>query len=261
MLVQSRAPKTHHKTRMKLSHQAVYDGLYGLLLLLVSLSLAWILMFKFDFFYGLWHDYGGIKEGIDRYGPQNAFKPGFGETTRDQRVEAFRQINLAVHRGGEGLADIRYQSPTSGGVQTLLREPELVHLQDVANLIADLRWLVLAVCVLWPLAALLYFRRYAALPTLKFQALGLLICAAVVGLLLLGFGAENVFNALHIWLFPKENQWFFYYQESLMSTMMLAPRLFAWIAAAWALLSVLLFFTLTLSLNRLTGLIRARSVP
>ncbi|MFT7095179.1 MAG: hypothetical protein ACJAV3_002995, partial [Alcanivorax sp.] len=55
-------------------------------------------------------------------------------------------------------------------------------------------------------------------------------------------------------LFPAENEWFFYWQDSLMSTLMKAPVLFGGIAAAIAigallLIPVLYWFGLRLSKN------------
>jgi len=54
-------------------------------------------------------------------------------------------------------------------------------------------------------------------------------------------GPKDVFYQMHIWVFPDNHQWFFYYQDSLMSTMMKAPDLFAGIAAQIVLLALLLF--------------------
>ena len=53
-------------------------------------------------------------------------------------------------------------------------------------------------------------------------------------------GPTEVFYQFHIWLFPADHQWFFYWQESLMSTLMKAPALFGGIALAIALGALLL---------------------
>ncbi len=222
-----------------------FASLYGLHSFLVAAVLAWGVMAKSDFFYGVWHDYGGIKQGIEEFGPKNRYKQGFHDTTRAQRVEAFHLINVAVHRQGDGLADIRYQSPSSGGEQALLRPPEVVHLQDVANLISVLTIPAILLVLLWPGGVFLYLRKGSGLPAFSLQFIGLMIVVVCLGVVLIIVGPEKVFNTLHIWIFPSEHQWFFYYQESLMSTMMYAPRLFAWIAGAWGVLAVLMFFVLS----------------
>ncbi len=53
-------------------------------------------------------------------------------------------------------------------------------------------------------------------------------------------GPTKVFYWGHEVVFPENNQWFFYYEDSLMSTMMKAPALFGPIAGQ------LLFCTLIL---------------
>jgi len=218
---------------------------FSLLTVIVSLSLSWVVLAKQDFLYDVWHDYTSIGEGIDKYGPQNRFKPGFGDTTRAERIRVFAAINQAVHRGGEGLEVIQYQSPSSNGLQILLREPEVIHLQDVANLIDTLFWLAFIALLIWFgfLAYLLLVER--KLPTILESGKNLLLLLIPIFLILFIIGPETVFNTLHVWIFPDEHEWFFFYQDSLMSTLMMAPTLFAWIAAAMALLA-LVFYLLIL---------------
>lgn len=192
--------------------------------LILSFTLAWCLLAQQSFLYPVWHDVGGIGEGIDRFGPKNKYKSGFGQTTKAQRSALFEQINVAVHAHGEGLRDIRYQTPTSGGSQPLLRDPEVVHLQDVANLIDKLKWLALGNALLWLVFTIYIFRNAKAILrwSTSLYSVGGLILAALVTVSLIG--PVKVFNQLHIWIFPKDHQWFFYYQESLMSTLMMAPN-------------------------------------
>lgn len=218
----------------------LFAGVYAVHGLLFALSLSWLVLVNTNFWYGFWHDVGGIGEGIDRYGPQNRYKPGFGETTRAQRGALFAQINAAVNNSGEGLEAITYQTPESRGPQPLLREPEVVHLQDVANLIDSLFVPRLyALLAFPPLVAVAQRKKWQ--PTLKSQLVSLGGILAVFGLSLAIAGPENLFNQLHIWVFPDEHQWFFYYQDSLMSTMMMAPTLFGYIAASWAAMAVVVF--------------------
>ncbi|WP_339073991.1 DUF1461 domain-containing protein [Teredinibacter turnerae] len=236
-----------------LFRRCVLAGGYALLSFVTALSISWFVLALSNFGYGLWHDIGGIEEGIEKYGPLNRFKPGFADTTRAQRIDLFQQINYSVHHGGEGLAQIHYQTPSSGGVQLLLRAPEIEHLQDVANLIDFLRVVALGAILAWGIASVLLWRK-RALPRLLDQCAGLAIwlLPAVVAVLIIG--PETVFNFMHVQVFPPGHQWFFYYQESLMSTMMLAPVLFGWIAAAMLLSSLVLFFVFQ-------GMIASRSRP
>lgn len=227
-----------------------YSAAYGILAFMVAMTLSWVVMMKFDFFYGVWHDHGGIQEGIEIYGPKNRYKNGFAQTTRQQRVDLFHQINKAVHSGGDGLEEITYQSPSSNGEQKLLRKPEVVHLTDVANLIDLMIWVMAVVLFVCPAMAIYFYKKQGCLPKIKFQLVGIGGLLALLGLLLIVFGAENVFNTLHVWVFPKEHQWFFYYQESLMSTMMLAPLLFAWIGAAWVVISIVMYVLLSFLVSK-----------
>ena len=63
------------------------------------------------------------------------------------------------------------------------------------------------------------------------------------------------FYALHEWIFPDNHQWFFYYQESLMTVLMKAPDLFGAISVLIALLAIPIY----LLLNRLVLMIPARN--
>jgi len=74
------------------------------------------------------------------------------------------------------------------------------------------------------------------------------LCAIAV---ILAIGAKTVFYKLHTWIFPPGHQWFFYYQDSLMTTLMKAPVLFAGIAAEWLVLTIALFVALVAACVRL----------
>ena len=213
---------------------------YSFSVLLVAFSVAWLILAPLNFLYPLWHNYAGIAEGIERYAPQNHYKHGFAQTTPKQRFMLFEQINLSVHQGGQGLANIHYHTPTSDGPQTLLREPEIIHLQDVAKLISTLMWFaVVNLVVFLSLSWITIKRQKQALSVVQALKGNALFIGIVLALLLL-IGPTKVFNQLHIWVFPSEHQWFFYYQDSLMSTMMLAPQLFAWIGGALLVLTALI---------------------
>jgi len=221
---------------------------YTLLSLIISLTAAWVLLAKQDFIYGVWHDHGGIGQGIDTYGPQNRYKPGFGDTSRAERIRIFAEINRSIHEGGEGLEAIIYQSSSSGGEQALLRTPEVVHLQDVAKLIDFLFVVTFVSTILWLAVSIYLLLVRHRMPSIRQQLSALPILLIPSILLVLAIGPKSVFNTLHIWVFPAGHQWFFYYQESLMSTMMLAPNLFGWIALALLALSIVIFLLIQYTL-------------
>jgi hypothetical protein len=221
-----------------------YATLYVTSALVTALLLSWLLLAQANFLYGFWHDHVGIAEGIEEYGPQNRYRQGFADTTRAERVRLFAAINEAIHNEGEGLADIRYHSATLAQPQPLLREPEIWHLQDVANLVQVLGWVSAIMALVWLICLALAVLRSYRLPSLKHQLIGILAGIGIVGAIVLAIGPVAVFNQLHIWIFPADHPWFFYYQDSLMSTMMMAPSLFGWIVIAWVPLAIACFLLL-----------------
>jgi len=73
------------------------------------------------------------------------------------------------------------------------------------------------------------------------------------------WGAKAIFYQLHIMIFPTDHQWFFYYQDSLMSTLMKAPDLFAGIAMQILGLSVVIFIVVGLVFKKVAGYQRSSS--
>jgi hypothetical protein len=219
--------------------------------LLASLYASWRLLAAADFLYPLWYDVAEIGAHIDRYGPENRYRDGFEDTSRAERLAAFAAIGRAVRDDARGLESLTYEDG-GGRSRTLLRPPEIVHLQDVSRLIGVLEragvaaWIIVVFAVLW------LRRRGRGLPGLgKLLAwTGGGVAAAV--LIVLALGPRDVFYHFHEWVFPDDHQWFFYYQDSLMSTLMKAPYLFGYIAAALVALGVVLLAALLAIAARLT---------
>ncbi len=215
----------------------LYWSLFLLLSFIVTLPASWWVLAKVDFFYPILHDAIQIDEHIKHYAPRNQmYRPDFELTDKQTRVELFHGIVQAIQNKGEGLEQLAYQDIEKQNVQ-LLTNAETIHLQDVANLLDFLKSVVIVAALLWIALILFIFFRRIKIPNAKQLLLNsLLILLICSGILLLG--PEKVFNQLHIWIFPDDHQWFFYYEESLMSTMMKAPDLFGYIAAIWVLLSI-----------------------
>ncbi|MEE9325745.1 MAG: DUF1461 domain-containing protein [Cocleimonas sp.] len=214
-----------------------YWSLFLLLSFIVTLPVSWWVLTKVDFFYPTLHDVINIDEHIKKYGPRNQMdRLDFEISDKQTRVELFHGIVEAIQNKGEGLEQLSYQNKQKQSVQ-LLTNAEIIHLQDVANLLDTLKSVVIGAVLLWLVLILFIFFRRLKTPSTKQLLLNsmliLLICS---GILLLG--PEKIFNQLHIWIFPDNHQWFFYYEDSLMSTMMKAPDLFGYIAAMWVLLSI-----------------------
>lgn len=226
---------------MRLSRRSLYSVVQQIIwfiaclgLLLSALALSWHSIARADYLYPLWYQQLSIDEHINTFAPQNnRGKFGLELLPPEEHFELFREIRQAVHHHGQGLESISYSTP-SGEQQLLLHADEVVHLQDVARLITLLEqvseWLmpmtIILVLLLSMTQVAVNWRRQALI-------LFLLVALTIAAILLIG--PTHVFYTLHVWIFPPENPWFFYYQDSLMTTLMKAPQLFGAIAIAIAL--------------------------
>ena len=227
-----------------------------------ALWLAWRVLAVGDFLYPLWYDVIDVHGHIEHFGPQNRYKDDFETTTRAERARLFAEIVDAIHASGAGLAELRYHDPAGRPIDTLLRTPEIVHLEDVARLVdrlAPAGWLALA----WLAIHLGLIRtRGWRVPRLgRLLAASLLAVGAAVAVVF-AIGPRRVFYQFHVLVFPPENQWFFYYQDSLMSTMMKAPFLFGAIAIVILALALAFYtFFLFLASRLATGAAPATPPP
>ncbi len=217
-------------------------------LLLVALGISWWLHAEFNYGYALWYDWLDLHAQIAEFGPQNRYILGFDTISPSAQQAAFNAIVHAIHNSGLGLTDIRF-TDAYGVTKALLREPEVVHLQDVAALID---WLRVALCWVagFTLAGLWLLRHRINEIQWRWQGGLLLVALAALGSLLAIVGFELVFYQLHRWIFPAGHEWFFFYQDSLMSTMMKAPDLFAGIGASLGLLGLMIYVLVLVLLRR-----------
>jgi hypothetical protein len=223
---------------------ALKQFLWVWLTLILSLYLSWIVLANANFLYGFWYDYAGIDENIEQYAPQNRFRDYFETTDAQTRKALFSGMVTAIHQHGQGLQDLSYPHPTKPLNIPLLHSAEVTHLTDVAHLIDFLKKIGWSLLFIWGALTtyLLMSRQPVASPKslLLNIGIGLLTFSSPIFI----FGAKQVFYQLHIWVFPADHQWFFYYQDSLMSTMMKAPDLFAYIGMSLLTLGLLLFLLL-----------------
>lgn len=210
----------------------------GLSLLILALWLSWQALVPVDFGYGLAYRLMDIEQHVQRFGPQNRYKDDFERTSPDEQKRLFGAIVTAIQHDGDGLRTIFYTTD-EGRRHTLLREAEAIHLQDVANLI-DLfdKAALVSALLLAGIAGFLKVRQFPA-PSILHMLGGLGVLLLVCGLILLIAGPTHTFYWLHTQIFPDEHEWFFYYQDSLMTTLMKAPDLFGFIAVLWVTLAVL----------------------
>lgn len=219
-----------------MAHRQLPRGLTAAIHTVFVLSLLWSGFFfgwsglrAVDFGYPLLYDALAVEEHIERFGPRNRYKRGFQTTDEAQRLALFGAIVEAIHAGGRGLESLRYRTAYGRQVQ-LLRTPEIVHLRSVARLLDRLRLVSGVMLAAFAGSLLLMWRLGLPPPRPKRVALWTLVAVVVGAVAVLLIGAERVFNTLHTWVFPPGEQWFFYYEESLMTTLMKAPDLFGAIA-------------------------------
>jgi Protein of unknown function (DUF1461) len=223
-----------------------YRGMLWAILLLAALPAAllagWQLLRSVDYLYPLWYGVIGIDRTIAEYGPKNHYREHFELTTREERRRLFAAIVAAIHDDGLGLETLTYHDSLGNPVAPLLRAPEIIHLRDVARLVDWLYRLGLGAVAVWFIALVCLWRLRLPPPPLGRYLAGLGLPAVVLILAVIASGAEKVFYKAHTLIFPAGHQWFFYYEESLMTMLMKAPDLFAAIAVEWLLLTSLCYW-------------------
>ena len=229
------------------------QALWSLVLLsglLAAFMTSWTLHRYVDYGYSFWYDQLSIEEHIDKYGPRNRYIKGFQTLDRDEHIVLFSGIVDAVHKQGQGLGELSF-TDTLGREKRLLREPEIVHLQDVAHLV-DVLSIAGGVALLVSALGVWFLQRRRIAVQWKSQGILFASLLGLIGLIVLIVGPKDVFYQLHVWIFPDDHQWFFYYQDSLMSTMMKAPDLFGGIGATLVGLGLFLFAGFVAWLVRMT---------
>lgn len=225
-------------------------ALFSLCLLICSIFIGWASLAQVNFGYKLLHPVMGIDEHIEKYGPQNRYRKGFEKTDKAEQERLFAAITYAIHNQGEGLNDLVYHDTNGRPIRRLLRHPEVVHLKDVANLVDVFYWVsVVAALILFGLIAH-YAITQSPLPSIKQQVIGILGFSAITFIIVMAVGPITVFYALHEWIFPEKHQWFFYYQESLMTVLMKAPYIFGAIAGIIACLALGIYVLVNVLLHK-----------
>lgn len=203
-------------------------------------------MQPFDYGYSFFYKQLDIASHIQTFAPQNRQgKTGFENTDATVHHQLFHDICVAINNHGEGLRELSYLPTETGQPQTLLTDAEAVHLEDVARLIdlmMPVGWGALILLII-----LIVTARFAGipLPSLGYSLVILLLLGLACTAALLAIGPHEIFKAFHELVFPEGNQWFFYYQDSLMTTLMKAPDIFFGIAIIWAILSALIYVGLS----------------
>ncbi len=218
--------------------------------LIASALLSWHLAAQVNFAYPLGYKLLGLDAHIAEYAPLNRYRQGFEFTSAYDHWRLFGEICHSIQHSGEGLANITYQLP-NGQATPLMHSNEIIHLQDVANLIDEFYRVGILAALLW--IALLFIARQCRwlLPGARKILLGFSLGLTLATASVLLIGAKKVFYWAHEHIFPDGHQWFFYYQDSLMTTLMKAPDIFAFIAAFLLLLLISLWLLSFWGMNQL----------
>ncbi|NQZ08812.1 MAG: DUF1461 domain-containing protein [Algicola sp.] len=202
---------------------------------------------KVDFAYSGFHDLLNIQQHCEQYGPLNRYRQGFAGTDKAEHVRIFAAINDSVHSfdnsQGKGLDKI-YYAIDGKPVDLFLHAAEIQHLEDVANLIDFMHPFAISASLLWLVLAALFSSGKLPAPRFKQQLAGIGVFVGLCALTALLIGPEKVFNAFHEWVFPAGHQWYFFYEDSLMSTLMKAPDLFGAIAVLLTVVALVVFVVL-----------------
>jgi uncharacterized membrane protein len=234
---------------MKSFYTFLFWPIFFISQLLALALISWHLVAQIHFAYPVGYKLLGLEQHIAQYAPINRNKEDFEFTTAKDHWRLFAEICDSIQNQGRGLADIRY-TLQNGESRLLLHDREIIHLQDVANLVSHFYQLGFISLIVWLCGlTFIYFRKPKLPPMIKVMAsflLGIGIITAVVLLI----GARDVFYWFHELVFPAGHQWFFYYQDSLMTTLMKAPHIFAFIAILLVTTLILLWCACVYAMNR-----------
>lgn len=216
---------------------------------LIALALiSWHLLAQVHFAYPVGYQLLNLDKHIAEFAPLNHHKEDFEFTAKEDHWRLFGEINDAVQSSGKGLRAINY-TLANGETTALMHAAEIIHLQDVANLI-DAFYVVGIICLLiWIGLVVFVIQQKLKLPPVKKILFGFLTSLILITIIVLVIGPTTVFYWFHVQVFPDGHQWFFYYQDSLMTTLMKAPDIFAFIAALLLLLLITLWYASLYGIN------------
>lgn len=238
---------TKRRTGRPAAANRTLSALLAPALLLATAGLAWVTLSQADFGFPWLYDVLEIDENVREYAPLNRYREGFENTTRGERLALFSGIVEAINADGRGLEKLRYRPGAGAPPVPMLREPEIVHLRDVARLVDGflLAAAVAGVAAFVIVLVLARRRDRLAAGALAWSAGASLLAPTLLALAAFDATEGGWFSRLHELAFPPDHQWFFYYQESLMTTLMKAPEPFGPMATMLGSLTAA-FFALAL---------------
>ena len=235
-------------------------GNFGLTLaLLVScLYVSWQVLSQANFLYDQIYEHNNLEAHVNEFAPLNRNdKESFALTSKTERVRVFNDIAREINTGGGGLGSITYTPEGADAATPFLVEAERDHLQDVANLVSSLKPIGAVIaslliafygfCWYYKVSRYQYFWRPSGVFVSLVQIAAVAaLCVAIT----FAIGPQQTFYLLHEWAFSDKAQWYFYFEDSLMTTLM--PEIvFANIAALLGILTVLTWLVANFVLRRI----------
>lgn len=218
--------------------------------LLATSLLAWHLLAQINFAYPTGYKLLDMDKHIAEFAPLNRHVHGFQFTQPKDHWDLFTQITNAVQHNGKGLADISFMLPNNTKI-ALMHQAEITHLQDVSNLINKFYLAGTLGAVIWAFFLFVAYRQKLSFPSLRNIVFGFCCGIFLITTIILSVGATKVFYWFHTKVFPEGHQWFFYYEDSLMTTLMKAPDIFAFIASLLLIALIILWGLSTFGMARL----------
>ena len=227
------------------------NAILSVALFCICLTFSWYIWSQNNFSFGHLYEYNEIKEHIEKYAPQNRNRDNFEATTKDERVRIFGEIVKAINNNGFGLDKIVYKTDGEKIIDKFLTRPEIEHLQDVSILIKNMKktsiymmavffGLILFFWIYKVRKGKYFWKPFSVLAAFFSMTFLLVICCAAV----LAIGPQNIFYIFHELFFADKGQWYFYFQDSLMTTLMPEP-IFGSIAVLLATTAFLLWIALS----------------
>lgn len=219
--------------------------IFLLSLIVVSFNIAWHLSSVADYFYKPLYSALNIQAHIKKYAPENIeihFR-SFADTRPKQHYRLFGEIIDSINHGGMGLEEISFNVMNSDNFIRLLTSAEVRHLEDIAKLVAVFNWTAIVSALLVAFCLWCLYKSKRTLFAYKSTLMSLAATVIVLATSVLLIDPKILFYYLHQLIF-FENQWFFYYEESLMVTLMKAPDIFGYIAIGISLLAIIVFVAL-----------------
>ena len=220
--------------------------------------MSWQILSQANFLYDQIYDHNDLENHINEYAALNRNgKESFALTDKAERVRIFNDIAREINTGGEGLATISFVGNGEASRIPFLIAEERDHLQDVANLVTSLKPLGAVIasllivfygfCWYYKVSRYQYFWRPSGLfvSILQIAAVAAL-CVAIT----FALGPQQTFYLLHEWAFSDKAQWYFYFEDSLMTTLM-PEVVFGNIAALIAVMTVFNWLLINFILRRL----------